>query len=125
MARQSVLAGLKTRSPGLEVRGRHSSTKVRVYRAVSFSAACIASFRRNQAGFDGASWPGFCGSRWRRQYRQRLQKWRSKARNARDSVARAGRGSRLEPRHGWWGLDLNEIWVAAWDNFQKNMGKES
>jgi hypothetical protein len=25
MARQSVLAGLKTRSPGLKVRGRHST----------------------------------------------------------------------------------------------------
>ena len=26
---------------------------------------------------------------------------------------------------GWWGPDLNEICVAAWDNFQKNIGKES
>ncbi len=52
----------------------------------------VASFRRNQAGFAGASWPGFCGSRWRRQYRQRLPKWRSTGRNARGSAARAGSG---------------------------------
>src|ERR1700723_1218931 len=123
MARQSVLAGLKTRSPELEVRGRHSSTKVRVYRAVSFSAARIASFRRNRAGFAGASWPGFCGSRWRRQYRRRLRMGRSKGRNARDSAARAGRGFRLEPAQGWWKPDLSEICVAAWTTFTKNWEK--
>ena len=66
------------------------------------SAKCaVATLRRNRrVRFAGASWPGFCGSRWRRQYRQRLQKWRSKGRNARDSVSRAGRGSRQEPRQG-------------------------
>ncbi len=91
-----------------------------------FSAACRASFRRrNQEGFAGAFWLRFGGSRWRRRYRQKLRMWRSKDWNARDSGARPGRGFRLQLPRGWPGPDLNEICVAAWDNFQKSIGKES